>query len=128
MFRYAIDYAELSHHKNETYNQSAFWYAVCLESQGWYIEAIRWYRLVRLVSPHLDPESRLRELACLNRVGSFHEALGLCRTFDSPPPIGFDERRYHELQAVVSGEKTLLERCVADRSYLTNTKVHYGTC
>jgi tetratricopeptide (TPR) repeat protein len=128
MFRYAIDYAELSHHKNETYNQSAFWYAVCLESQEWYIEAIRWYRLVRLVSPHLDPESRLRELSCLNRIGSFHEALGLCCTFDSPPPIGFDERRYRELQAVVYGEKAMLERCVADRPFLTNAKVHYGTC
>jgi tetratricopeptide (TPR) repeat protein len=127
MFRHAVDYAELSHHKSEIYNQSVFWYAVCLESQGRFIEAIRWYRVVRLHSPQLDPESRVRELACLNGIGSYHEALNLCQTFDFPPPVGFSERRYQELQAVISRERAMLQSCVLDRASIMKTVGYNGT-
>jgi tetratricopeptide (TPR) repeat protein len=120
-FRHAIDYGELSYCKNEIYNQSAFWYAVCLESQGWYIEAINWYRLVRFLSPQLDPESRLRELSCLNQIGSYDEAFSLCQTFDAPPPVGFEPNRYRELQLAASREREMLQQCLADRSSFVRT-------
>lgn len=127
MFRHAIDYGELSYHKNETYNQSAFWYAACLESQGWYIEAIRWYRLVRLLSPKLDPECRLRELACLNQIGSYDEAYRLCQTFDAPPPAGFEAQRYGELRVAASMEREMLQQCFSDRLSSPRTTAQYGS-
>ena len=118
VFRYGIDYGELSYHKNEIYNQSAFWYAVCLESLGWYIEAIKWYRLVRVLSPQLDPESRVRELTCLNQIGSYDEALTLCESFDAPPPGGFNVSRYQELRTVISRERNLLQQGLSERSFV----------
>jgi tetratricopeptide (TPR) repeat protein len=127
MFRYAIDFAELSHHKNEAYNQSAFWYAFCLESQARYIEAIRWYRHVRLLSSQLDPECRIRELACLNQIGSYDEALSLCATFDAPPPGGFNIGRYDELRISVSGEQKMLRLCLSDRPSMVKAGGHYGS-
>jgi tetratricopeptide (TPR) repeat protein len=126
MFRRGIDYAELSYHKNETYNQSVFWYAVCLESQGWYIEAIRWYRLLRLLSPQLDPEGRIRELACLNQTGSYDEALSLCETFDAPPPGGFSVGRYKELRMSVSREQKMLQLCLSNRSSMFKGAGQHG--
>ena len=127
VFRHGIDYGELSYYKNETYNQSAFWYAVCLESQGWYIDAIKWYRLVRMLSPQLDPESRFRELACLNHVGSYHEAFSLCQTFDAPPPGGFPADRYRELQKSVVMETEMLHQCFPDPSSFPKASGYHGT-
>lgn len=126
MFRRGIDYAELSCQRNETYNQSLFWYAVCLESEGWYIEAIRWYRLARLLSPHLDPEARIRELACLNRTGSYDEALSLCETFDAHPPGEFSVGRYNELRTVASREQKMLQRSLSNRFSPTQSAGHDG--
>lgn len=126
-FRRGIDFAELARHKSETYNQSAFWYAVCLESQGWYIDAIKWYRLVRTLSPQLDPESRFRELVCLNHVGSYPEAFSLCQSFDAPPPGGFPAERYSELRASIAREAELLQRCLACQSSFVMTPGHHGT-
>ncbi len=126
-FRHGIDYGDLSYHKNETYNQSAFWYAVCLESQGWYIDAIKWYRLVRMLSPQLDPESRFRELACLNHVGSYREAFNLCQTFGAPPPGGFPADRYRDLQAAIAKETEMLQRCFSDQSPSMTNRGQYGT-
>ncbi len=125
-FRNAIDYAEVSHHKNELYHQSAFWYAVCLESQGWPVEAIRWYRKVRLLSPVLDPECRYRELACLNQIGSYDEALALCSTFEASPPTVFNPRRYDELRTAISREREMLQVCLSQRSTFKMTAGHHG--
>ena len=127
MFRHAIDYGDLSYYKNDTYHQSAFWYAVCVESQGWYIEAIRWYRLVRILSQKLDPECRLRELSCLNQIGSYDEAYNLCQTFDEPPPAGFEANRYHEIRTAVLREREMLHHCLSERPILQEHPVNHGS-
>jgi tetratricopeptide (TPR) repeat protein len=113
MFRRAIDYGDLVGLKNETYQHALYWYAVCLETLGRYLEALTWYRLAQAASPQLDPESRLRQLMCLVHVGMYDEALEVCRTFDAPCPEDFAEERYAVLQAEVQKERTLLEASLA---------------
>jgi len=108
IFRRAIDFADVCHQKDETYSETVFWYAVCLESLGQYIDAIKWYRLAKTLSSRLDPESRLRELSCLNNIGSYDEAMKVYSTFDAPAPRGFGETRYFELQKNVERERAML--------------------
>lgn len=112
-FRKAIDFAEFSKYESKLYHESVFWYAVSLEPLGRFIEAIKWYRLVRKLSPGLDPESRLREISCLTRIGAFDEALELCASFDEPRPLGFSAERYDELCDAAFHERQQLLRCLA---------------
>ncbi|UCG57565.1 MAG: tetratricopeptide repeat protein [Phycisphaerales bacterium] len=109
----ALDVADLVGLKNETYRHAAYWYAVCLETQGFYIEAIKRYRLIQEIAPLLSPECRLREIVCLNHVGSYQEALSACLEYDSDPPEGFDVDRYRELSSKVERERDVLEKCLA---------------
>jgi len=115
-FMNAIDYAELSQQRDELYHNAMFWHAVCLEPLGRYIEAIEWHRLIRTLDPRLDPESRVREICCLNQIASYEEAFSLCETFDHPPPPAFSATRYLDLREVVSRERDILNRCLSHRS------------
>ncbi len=112
MFRRAIDYGDLVGLKNETYRHALYWYAVCLETQARFLEALTWYRLAQAASSQLDPESRLRQVMCLVHVGMYDEALDVCRTFETPCPAGFDPERYEALRADVQKERTILEACL----------------
>jgi tetratricopeptide (TPR) repeat protein len=114
MFRCAIDYGEMADHRTEIYHDAVFWHAVCLESQGRYLDALKWYLLVQRLSPKLYPESRFRELVCLSQVGLYREAFQVCLAFDDPPPAGFENRRYDELRALVHRERENLSSCVSD--------------
>ncbi len=119
MFRYAIEYGELVHLQNETYEHAVYWYALCLESQGLYLEALKWYRLAQAASMQLDPESRYRQIVCLNQVGLFNDALNVCRTFDAPAPDDFDNQRYETLRNEVRKEREMLEACLTGQRLST---------
>ena len=112
-FKSTIDDAEAAHLKNETYEHATYWYAVCIETQGCYIDAIKWYRVVQKIAPKLGPESSLREIICLNHIGSFEEALKSCVKFGDSPPDGFDNKRYEELKAMVDKERDILEKSLS---------------
>lgn len=127
MFRSAIDYGDLVGLHDQTYCQALYWYAVCLEAQARYLEAMPWYKLVQHASPMLEPEARLRQLMCLVHVGMYEEALELCRWFDAPPPADFDPERYHALRIEVGKERRILEACLAPLSPQPHTDV-YATC
>jgi tetratricopeptide (TPR) repeat protein len=116
MFRSAVDYGELVDVRTEAYHHAAFWYASCLESLALYLDAIRWYRFVEALDPRLDPESRYREIICLNQVGSFEEAYRVCLSFESPSSADFDRQRYDDLCALVKKEKEILYACLSESS------------
>lgn len=106
------------------YQDAVYWYALSLEMQGMYLAAIRWYEKAREISPRLNPESRYRQILCLNRVGAFEEALALCHTFDHDPPKGFDIDRYRELCHLVAQERQMLETSLADNYLLERNPNH----
>ena len=99
---------------DEIYHNALYWLAVSLEAQGQYIEALKCYRAVQKISALLNPESRFREINCLNQIGSFSEALTVCKSFEEPPPTGFDEARYRELRALADKEYRALETCLSE--------------
>lgn len=94
---------------NSIYNNSLYWFAVTLESQHKFLDAIKIYRAVSSLSDELNPESRYRELHCLIAIGKYPEAIELCKTFELPPPSGFSEERYSEIKDMINREKSLLE-------------------
>jgi tetratricopeptide (TPR) repeat protein len=116
MFRYAIDYGELVNLRDEAYQHAMYWYAVCLESQERFLEALSWYRIAQGIAPRLDPESRFRQIVCLNRIGLFAEAVDVCRTFDAPFPEEFDRQRSEVLRREVRNERNMLEACLMTTS------------
>ncbi len=111
-FRNAADYGDLVRMYNETYMHAIFWYAHCLELMGRYLEALPWYRKVQSLCAHLEPESRLRQIMCLNHIGQFDEALNVCRTFDAAVPGEFDRLRYQTIHNEVLKERGVLEACL----------------
>lgn len=108
---------------DEIYQSALYWLAVSLEAQGQYIEALKCYRAVQKITPLLTPESRFREINCLNQIGSFAEALAVCRSFEEPPPAGFDEARYRELRALAIRECQMLETCLSEEFISTKESV-----
>lgn len=113
MFRYAIDYGDLVSLRDETYRHAMYWYAVCVESQSMYLDALTWYRQAQAASAQLDPESRYRQIICLTHVGLYNDALDVCLTFDAPVPEEFDPQRYESLRAEVKKERAMLEASLA---------------
>lgn len=111
-FRRAIDCGDVLEVRDDTYRHAVYWYAVCLETQGRYIEALTWYRYAQETTAQLDPESRLRQIMCLVHIGRYDDALDVCRTFDSPGPVGFNAERYRSLQAEARRERAMLEACL----------------
>ena len=98
--RKAIAEAELRELRDAFYAHAVYWYAVCLETQGRFIEAIEWYRLTQAIAPVLQPESCFREILCWEQIGSYHEALHLCSAFHPNPPADFDAELYEELVSI----------------------------
>lgn len=86
-----------------------YWYAVSVESLGYYLDAIKWYRIVTEICPSLNPESRRREISCLINVGLYSDALKICYTFLNPPPALFSRERYLELKKIAEREIKTLE-------------------
>lgn len=107
-----------SHNENEIqdeiYRNAAYWLAVCLEAQGRYLKALEYYHIVQEISPLLNPESRIREINCLNRIGMFEKALEVCRSFEKPAPPVFPEERYRRLCELAQRERQMLESCLRD--------------
>ena len=109
----ALEYAEQSDLKTSMYAHTLYWYAVCLETQGHFLEAIQWYRLAQEIAPELKLESCVREICCLDQVGQYQEALNVCLNFTSMSSESCDERRYHELFSVVQHKKNILKECLS---------------
>lgn len=112
LFRQTVEYCAFLGMKTDTYHQAMFWYAVCLEARSWFLDALKWYRCVAALSPALDPESRYRQIMCLNQVGLYEEALGVCTSFEHPSPVGFDPERYTALQSLARREAGILLGCL----------------
>jgi tetratricopeptide (TPR) repeat protein len=110
--RKAIDEAELLELRDALYAHAVYWYAVCLETQGRFIDALDWYRLTQVLAPELQPESSFREILCLEQIGAYHEALHRCSAFHANPPVDFDAERYAELFSLVHRKKEILEACL----------------
>jgi tetratricopeptide (TPR) repeat protein len=113
-FKKAISIAEQMHLDHDLYHQTVFWYALCLEHLGQYLEAAQRYGAVQRLSASLAPEAGYRELLCHNQVGRYDESLRVCGTFPVQSPGGFDPRRYAELYELVKKEENLLQRCLAE--------------
>ncbi len=113
-FKKAIDAHERTPISETIFHDALYWYAVCLEAQGHYLEAISWHHRVQQSAPMLTPESRFREIQCLNRVGAYRQALAVCRTFSPQPPKGFDPERYNELYSLVQRETGAIRSILAD--------------
>lgn len=118
-FKQAISIAEQMYLDHDLYHQAAFWYAVCLEHLGQYIEAAVRYAAVQRLSASLAPESRYREIICHNQVGRYEAALRVCRSFPEHAPDGFDSNRYAELRELVKNEESLLLRCLSEDQSFT---------
>jgi len=113
-FRKAVELAERSHLDHQVYHYALFWYAVCLENRGQYLDAVERHRLVQRLSPVLAPESCYREIISHNQVGQYEEALMLCRSYPASAPEGFDPLRYAELYNLAKKEEALLVLCLAE--------------
>ncbi len=113
-FKKAIFIAEQIHLDHDLYHQTVFWYALCLEHLGQYLEAAQRYGAVQRLSASLAPEAGYRELLCHNQVGRYDESLRVCGTFPVQAPGGFDPRRYAELYELVKKEENLLHQCLAE--------------
>ena len=109
----AMEYAEHRDLKTRMYEHALYWYAVCLEAQGHFLEAIQWYRLAQEIAPELKLESCVREICCLDHIGHYQEALNVCLTFASLPSEGCDARRYNELFSLVQHKKNILQECLS---------------
>ncbi|OGU70705.1 MAG: hypothetical protein A2V93_04625 [Ignavibacteria bacterium RBG_16_34_14] len=94
---------------NDIVQNAMYWYALSLESLGYYLEAIKWYRIVTDTCPSLNPESRRREISCLINVGLYKDALKVCYSFLNPPPGPFSGERYLELKKFAEKEIKILE-------------------
>lgn len=114
LYRKAIDLGEYTGIKDDIYQNAAYWYALCQESRGCYLEALEWYRLVQEIAPLLDPESRYRQINCFNRIGLYRQALEMCYSFQQSPPNVFDQNRYEELRRLANREQELLEACLSE--------------
>ena len=127
LFRCAIDYGDVADAKDDTYANATYWYAVCLESQGRFLDALTWYRYAQDLLLQLNPESRYRQIVCLVHVGLYTDALELCYTFNAPPGE-FDGKRYATLQAEVQREREMLEACYSpmtiERRVATSHVIH----
>lgn len=115
-FLRAIDEAERINLQTDLYHNSIYWYAVSLESQDLFLEALKWYRLSICVAPLFEPEARYREICCLNQIGAFEDALAGCNAFQSEPPAEFNPNRYKELRSLAEAEATLLTRCLTPQT------------
>ncbi len=62
----------------------------------------------------MNPESRLREIACLNQIGAYQEALLVCRSFEESPPKDFNRQRYHQLRVLAEQEHKMIEISLSD--------------
>lgn len=113
-FRAVIDLARAERLDHEIYHHGTYWYAFCLEAQGRFLQALDWYRTAGALAPTLLPEARWREIGCLNQVGWYAEAYGICRCFEEPQPDGFDPRRYEHLRETARSEAARLLACLAE--------------
>lgn len=120
MFRRAMNEGNDVEEAAEIVHHAMYWLAVCLEAEGKFLEAITWYRRVRIIAPLLDPEARLREMYCNISVADFEAALQLSRTFEQDCPEGFSPTRYKELAHTAAREGEMLEHCLSPGVYLTN--------
>jgi len=114
MFRQSIDYGDLVDLKIEPYQHAAYWYAVCLETDGQFLAALQWYRLVEGLAPQLRPESRWRQVQCLESIGSYGDAVEVCNRLAKPAPDGFPVSRYNMLRDLAVREKELLSESLSD--------------
>lgn len=113
-FKKAVDLAEQSHLDHDLCHHALFWFAVCLEHLGQYLDAARYHKIVQNRSSILASESRYREIICHNQVGRFDAALQACREFPKQEPAGFDPRRHAELHDLAKKEEALLVRCLSE--------------
>lgn len=125
MFKEAIECGERANVRNEPYCHAGYWYAVCLESERKYLDAVQWYRYVQNLAPLLEPEAKLREVYCLNNVGRYEEALGVCLSIEGCAPEGFSPGRYAEILAIARREQEALQSCLSvDYTPLSLVKNH----
>lgn len=118
-FKKAIDQYIAGEADAVIYHDALYWYSVSLEAQGLYLEAIIWHHVVQKESLRLNPESRFREIYCLNQIGAFEDAMKLCKSFKGPLPQKFDNKRYLELQGLAKQEYKFIEACLSD-NYLSD--------
>ena len=111
---------EIGHSKgffNSIYIDALYWFAVTLESENKFLDAIKIYRAIAGLSDELNPECRYREMLCLITVGKYIEAIDVCSSFESPCPKSFSSDRYNELRELAMHEKSILK-------YLYNYRVN----
>ncbi|HMU43353.1 MAG TPA: hypothetical protein PKA80_08640 [Ignavibacteriaceae bacterium] len=97
---------------NNIFADATYWLAICLEAQNHYLEALKLYKELETYSFAIAPESKWREINCLNQIGFYDEALKTCNSFYSVKPEGFDELRFSELRQKVQREKEILSQII----------------
>lgn len=121
-FRQSLDHAEVVNQRDAIYSHALYWYAICLEVQGCFIDAVRIHRLVQNISSLLKPESCFREIVCLDNIGLHQEALDRCISFDSNPLEGFEKKRYDDLSLLVKKKRDMLEICLSQSFHPSHKK------
>ena len=107
----------LEQEQNNTYFHATYWYAVCLERHGGYLEALKYYQSLDN-QPELMFESFYRQIICCNHVGDFEAALKICETFLSKNTAEIvDKNRYTELEKMVETEKDSLVNLLKNNDY-----------
>ncbi|RMF58204.1 MAG: hypothetical protein D6748_09435 [Calditrichaeota bacterium] len=121
-FRKAVEFAEEKEAWNEISYSALYWYAVVLEAQGRYLDALSYHRKLQTFETHLIPESRFREIQCLIQIGAYSEALEVCKKFQESPPDDVDIDRFNNLKELVLNEQRLLEQALDDNFLITGKK------
>lgn len=113
-FKKVLDLARQAQIDSDLYHQTLFWYAVCLEHLGRYIEAAHCHDTVRQLSSKLSPESVYRKILCHNQVGNYEAAAAECRWFQRECPEGFSPSRFDQLAELIKKEELLLSRSLKE--------------
>lgn len=107
---------KLSLTKSLVLRHAVFWFAVCLELDSRFLEAIDFYRKLETVNDqNLELEAQYRKIVCLNQVGNLEAALQSADEFLHLPSFSGDEGlRQSELIRLVKDEKCQIERALAE--------------
>ena len=111
---HAIELGKKEHKNCDIYHHALYWYSVCLEHSGQYIDALAGYREVQVLSDALAMESKYREIVCLNNIGSYSDALKVCISVSPLPVHGSNERRFREIYSLIQTEREILEKILAE--------------
>jgi len=99
---------------NITFAHGVYWYAASIETQGQFIDAIKYFQEARNNLPELFIESCYRELVCLIHVGMYTDAIALSDQYQEYKPTTNQKERYMEILNLILQERNELKKCLEE--------------